>query len=107
MARLWFTAPREDLALTPVEADHNAMIKGTIQHQVLEGDATVAFVDGSDLAIDVDCRSDTGSLPGPVRFALAASLEVSTSVRVDLHEQIQAQLRTEVRERARAQVPTR
>jgi hypothetical protein len=107
MARLWFSAPRDDLALVPTEADHNAVIKGTTQHQVLEGDAAVAFVDGSSLAIDVDCRSDAGSLPGSVRYALAASLEVSTAVQIDLHQQVQAQLRTEVRERARAQVPAR
>lgn len=107
MARLWFTPPRDELAVAPTEADHNAVVKGTTQHQVLEGDAAVAFVDGSRLVIDVDCRSDAGSMPAPVRYALAASLEVSTSVQADLHEQVEARLRTEVRERARAQVPAR
>lgn len=107
MARLAFTPPRDELALTPTEADHNAVVKGTIQHQVLEGDAAVAFVDGAALAIDVDCRVDAGSIAGPVRYALAASLEVSAAVSVDLHEQVRSQLRAAVRERARAQVPAR
>lgn len=107
MARLWFTPPRDELALAPTEADHNAVVKGTVQHQVLEGDSAVAYVDGSDLAIDVDCRVDAGSLPAPVRYGLAASLEVSTSVQIDLHQQVQSRLREEVRERARAQVSAR
>jgi hypothetical protein len=107
MARLWFTPPRDELAVSPIEADHNAVVKGTVQHQVLEGDAAVAYIEGSSLNIDVDCRSDAGTLDGPVRYGLAASLEVSSSVAIDIHDQVRAQLRTEVRERARAQVPAR
>lgn len=107
MARLWFKPPRDELAVDPAEADRYAVEKGTVQHQVLEGDAAVAFVDGAALAIDVDCRADAGSLTSPVRFGLAASLEVSPRVRVDLHAQVAALLRQEVRDRARAQVPAR
>lgn len=106
-ARLWFKPPRDELAVDPKEADPYAVEKGTVQHQVLEGDAAVAFVDGAALAIDVDCRSDAGALTSPVRFGLAASLEVSPRVRVDLHAQLTALLRQEVRDRARAQVPAR
>ena len=107
MARLWFKPPRDVLALDPVEADRFAVEKGTVQHQVLEGDAAVAFVEGAALAIDVDCRADAGTLLGPVRFGIAASLEVSSNVRVDLHAEVVTRLRQAVREQARAQVPTR
>jgi hypothetical protein len=103
MARLWFTPPRDELAVAPIEADHDSVRKGTVQHQVLEGDAAVAFTEGSALAIDIDCRSDAGTLPGPVRYAIAASLEVSAAVQVDLHDQVRSALRTAIRE----QVPAR
>jgi hypothetical protein len=106
-ARLQFSPPLDDLALRPVEADHAAVLKGTVQHQVLEGDAAVAFVEGSELAIDVDCRSDGGSFPAPVRFGIAASLEVSPTVRLDIHRDVVARLRQLVRDRTRAQVPAR
>lgn len=107
MARLQFTPPLDDLALRPVEADHAAVLKGTVQHQVLEGDEAVAFVDGTQLVIDVDCRADAGSFPWPVRFGLAASLEVASNVQVDVHGEVLVSLRQEVRQRARAQVPAR
>lgn len=106
MARLQFTPPLDDLAVRPVEADHAAVRKGTVQHQVLEGTAAVAFVEGTDLVIDVDCRADAGSF-APVRFGLAASLEVSSNVRVDIHGEVVARLRQEVRESARTQIPAR
>lgn len=102
MARLWFTPSKDDLAVAPVEADTNAVFKGTVQHQVLEGSAAVGYVAGSNLAIDVDCRVDAGTLDGPVRYGIAASLEVAASVAVDLHAEIRAQVQAAAR--ARAQV---
>lgn len=107
MARLQFTPPLDTLSLRPVEADHAAVLKGTVQHQVLEGHEAVAFVDGTELVIDVDCRADTGSFPAPVRFGLAASLEVGSNIQIDVHGEVLSRLRQEVRQRARAQVPAR
>ncbi|MGH9114158.1 MAG: S8 family peptidase [Acidimicrobiales bacterium] len=107
MARLWFTPPRDELGVAPTEADHYAVEKGTVQHQVLEGDAAVAFVQGSMLSIEVDCRADAGAFPAPTRYGLAASIEVAESVQIDIHDEVRARLREEVRERARAQVGTR
>jgi len=100
MARLWFTPSKDDLAVAPVEADANAVLKGTVQHQVLEGTAAAGYVAGSNLAIDVDCRVDAGSLPNPVRYGLAASLEVAASVAVDLHAEVRAQAQAAARTRA-------
>lgn len=93
MARLWFRPPREVLAVDPVEADRYAVEKGTVQHQVLEGNAAVAFLKGTELTIDVDCRADAGTLPNPVRFGIVASLEVSPNLRVDIHSDVVARLR--------------
>ncbi|MPZ68314.1 MAG: S8 family serine peptidase [Actinobacteria bacterium] len=107
MARLKFTAPRDDLAIAPTEADANAVTKGTIQHQVLEGSSVAAFASGTSLSIDVDCRGELERFPSPVRYALAASLEVSPEVQIDVQAQVRTLLRAEVRERARAQVPAR
>lgn len=107
MARLLFTPAKDDLRVSPVEADANAVFKGTVQHQVLEGTAAAGYVAGSSLAIDVDCRIDAGSLKNPVRYGIAASLEVATSVAVDLHAEVRTQVRAVLRDRARAQVPTR
>jgi hypothetical protein len=104
IARLFFTPPQDELGLSLVEADHNAVQKGTIRHQVMEGDAAVAFISGSSLAIDVDCRVDTGSLSAPVRYGLVASLEVAATIQMDIHDQVRQALRTQVQERIRSRV---
>lgn len=107
MARLSFTPAQHELRVSPVEADSNAILKGTVQHQVLEGTAAAGYVAGSELAIDVDCRVDAGKLEKPIRYGIAASLEVATTVAVDLHAEIRAQVQEALRDRARAQVPAR
>lgn len=99
MARLWFTSSRDDLGVAPTEADHNAVFKGTVQHQVFEGTAATTYADGSSLAINVDCRIDGGNLQNPVRYGLAASLEVGPAVRSDIHNQVRSRLSEQVRDR--------
>ena len=100
MARLWFTSSKDDIGVGPTEADHFAVLKGTVQHQVFEGTAATAYADGAALTIDVDCRSDGGTLRSPVRYGLAASLEVGPAVRSDIFNQIRSRLSEQVRERA-------
>ena len=80
--------------------------QGTVQHQVLEGTAAAGYVAGSGLAIDVDCRVDAGRLTRPVRFGLAASIEVATSVAVDLQAEVRSQVQAAIRAQARARVQT-
>lgn len=106
MARLRYQPPRDALAVAPMEADHFAVEKGTVQHQVLEGEQAVAFARGDELQIEVDCRIDTGTLRSPVRYALAASLEVGPTVNIDVHGEVRSLIQQQVRQRLREQVPT-
>lgn len=107
MARLSFEPPRTEIGAEPIEADHNAIVRGTVQHQVLEGQAAVAFTSGDALAINVDCRIDAGRLDAPVRYAIAASIEVSATVQADLHAQVKLGIQEQVRLRVREQIEVR
>jgi hypothetical protein len=105
MARLRFGDVHDALALGSLEADRRAAVRGTVQHEVLEGRRATVFSDGDSIAIDVDCRVDVGSTTTETRYGIAASLEVGASVQTDIHNEIRQQLRaraeTQVRERIR------
>lgn len=103
-ARLRAEPAAHRLQVEAQQADHNAIYKGTVQHQIFEGDRAAAFVAGDDLSIDVECR---GELPADssVRYGLAASIEVAPNLFVDLHDEVQSQLRERIR--AREQVTVR
>lgn len=78
VAHLWYTI-QGNLVETRKWADARAVQRGTVQHEVFEGDRAVDFQDGDDLIVKVHCRNDAGEIPGSVRFGLAATLEVSDS----------------------------
>jgi hypothetical protein len=58
---------------------------GTVQHELIEGRAALAFAAGDSLRINVNCRVDAGRLDAPVRYGLVATLEVGVTVAIDLH----------------------
>jgi hypothetical protein len=107
MARLVVHPPRSELGIEPIEADRYAIRNGTVQHEVLEGQAVVAYTAGSAMAISVDCRVDAGTLPAPIRYGLAVSLEVAPSVQADLHAQVRQGVQAQVQQRVREQVAVR
>lgn len=103
MARLSFAPPAAPLAVSRTEADSDAVRRGTIQHEVLEGRKAVAFVSGDSLQIDVDCRIDAGQVAAGIRYGLAATIEVAADVAVDLHTSVQQALQARVRPTVRQQ----
>lgn len=100
--RLEATAAAQSLGVTRVEADANAVRRGTVQHEIFEGEKAVAFVKGDELVVAIECKEDAGVAPSRmVRYGLAVSIEVSPTVRTDLHEQVRLGLET------RTQIATR
>lgn len=103
MARLYIQPPQDELGVSRTDAHHSAVRKGTVQHEVLEGRAAVAFTANQALAIDVDCRIDVGRIGAPVRYGLAVSMELGTAVRADIHAEVKQALQVQLRDRVAAQ----
>lgn len=100
-ADLWFTPPDDALKIKREEADWRAVQRGTLQHEVLEGERAAAFVDGDALEIRVSCRADAGALEDPVPYALATTLEVADEIGIDIYNEVRVRVHA-----ARIQVPT-
>ncbi|MYF37095.1 MAG: S8 family peptidase [Synechococcus sp. SB0678_bin_12] len=98
VAHLWFDA-RNDLASTRQFADHRAVQRGTVQHEVFEGHQALDFQDGDAIKIRVNCRADAGDIPDSIPYGLAVTLEVTENLLlpVSIYE--------EVRERLAVRVP--
>jgi hypothetical protein len=91
-ADLWFTPPDASLQVRRQEADWRAVQRGTLQHEVLEGERAAAFVDGDSLEIRVSCRADAGALEEPVPYALATTLEVAEELGIDIYDEIRVRV---------------
>jgi len=87
-ADLWFTPPQEPLQVSRMQADWRSVQRGTVQHEILEGELATAFIDGTNLEIQVSCRSDAGVLENAVPYALAVTIEVADEIGVDIYSEV-------------------
>lgn len=95
-AELWFEPPVDVLKLNRMEADAKAVQRGTVQHEVLEGDKAAAFVDGDNLEVYVNCRATAGILEDSVPYALATTVEVAQEIGVDVYDEVRVRLAARV-----------
>ena len=98
IAHLWFN-PRNEIASERKFADYRAVQRGTVQHEVLESSDSVAFQDGDEMVVKVNCRSDAGEIVEPVRFGLVVTLEVSedSAVFVPIYQEVRERLSIRVK----------
>jgi hypothetical protein len=92
VAALWLEPPKDELRVQRINCDHHSVQKGTVQHEVLEGEAATAFTDGDRLHFRINCRADAGQLSEPVRYGLAVSLEVADGISIPIYDEVRVRL---------------
>ncbi len=98
-AGLWVSTPASALNVDRRCADWQTVQRGTMQHEIFEGDAVVAYIDGAAVRLKVNCRADAGRLDDPIPYALAVTLEAGEDLGVPIYQEVaeRINLRTEVR----------
>jgi len=97
-AELFVRPDREILRVTRQDADWRTVRRGSVQHEVLAGDEAAAFVDGTTLSVQVNCRAIVGSMKDTVSFGLAVTLEAADDL------PIYAEVATRIHARAQARI---
>jgi hypothetical protein len=96
-AKLWMTPPQDQLRVKRANSVHDkAALRGSAQHEILEGEDAVAFVDGNRFECKVNCSADAGELIGKVRFALCVSLEVVIGSGIAVYQEISDRIKPPV-----------
>lgn len=78
------------------EVDHQKVRNGTLQHEIFEGDSAVPIVDGDEVHVQVNCRTEAGRLSTVVPYALAVTLEVAEGVGLPVYQEIRDRIRVPV-----------
>lgn len=103
VADLWVDPPSTHLKVKRRDADHDAVTRGTVQHEVLEGDAAVPIAAGDVMPVQVNCRADAATrITLPVPYALMVSLETAQPLGVSIYDQVKVAL-----DAIRTRVPVR
>jgi hypothetical protein len=104
-AHVWLTRylgnRREDdavgrLGLGSVGADWRLAQRGTVQHQIYEGERADPYSEDEALTFQVNCRSDAGMLDGYVRYGLAITLEVAENSGLSIYDEIRTRIRAPI-----------
>ena len=87
-ADLWFAPPHEALRVKRRQANWQAVQRGTLQHEILEGEDAAVFEDNKHLEIQVSCRADAGTLEEAIPYALITTLEVAEEIGVEIYDEV-------------------
>jgi len=96
-ASLWFevggVVPAKDRKESCSGSDGwRAVRRGTVQHEVFEGQRAEPFIDGDVIEIKVNCREDAGKIQNPVAYGLAVSLEVAEGLDIPVYNEIRTRI---------------
>ena len=97
---LWFEVEGGAVAPKREEAEWRAVRRGTVQHEVFEGNQAVPINDDTNLTIKVNCRKDAAKIQEPVAYGLAVTLEVAEGVDIAIYEEIRTRIAPPVEIRA-------
>ena len=95
IAHLWCDS-KNTIANKRVCADYHAVQRGTVQHEIFEGDDVVYFENDSSIKIQINCRADANDIPAPIRFGLAVTLEVSEELNIPIYQEVRNQLNAHI-----------
>lgn len=70
------------------DVDWRTARRGTVQHEIFEGERASAFPEGSEMCIQVNCRADAGELAEAVPYALVVTVEVAPGLGLPIYQQI-------------------
>jgi hypothetical protein len=96
-AALWFEVSDTDaLRLSRRDCEWKTARRGTVQHEVFEGNRSVVVADGARVVLKVNCKEDAGKLTEAVPYGLAVTLEVAPAAGVNIYEEVRTRIRPAV-----------
>lgn len=95
-ARLWISPPKEEYGVSRTSYQWQHVLRGTVQHEILEGGHALPFIDGAEVVFKVNCSEDAGPIPAPVPFALCVTLEVAEGIALPIYQEIRDRVAVQV-----------
>ena len=93
---LWFEVNNDILNTNRMNGDWRAVRRGTLQHEVFEGEVASPYSDGDFLEIKVNCRKDASKIIGSIGYGLFVTFEVGEGVDIEVYNEIRTRIATAV-----------
>ena len=106
-AKVYFATPDKKLAGGKrIDAEHNSVRRGSLQHEIVEGNSVMIFGDRDTFPIHVECMNDAQHLGvgKNVRYALVVSIETAEQTSNTIYDEVRSKLRQKARDRTHSRV---
>jgi hypothetical protein len=94
-AHLWYSFNKKVLGVENEDLDQPSADRGTVVHQVFEGERARAFPEGF-MKLLISCREQAAGLSERIPYAFAATLEVAEQTNLPIYQEIQERVRPRV-----------
>lgn len=86
------------LKLKRVDSDDDHVLRGTVQHEILEGERQISvYQEDGHILLRVICKADaTENLDDAIPYGLAVTIEVAEGVDISIYQQIRASIKPQV-----------
>lgn len=95
-AFLWFEVDKDVISCERTDADWNAVRRGTLQHEVFEGNIASPYSDDANIEIKVNCRNDAGKLSRAIKYGLLVTFEIAEDIDIEVYEEIRSRIATAI-----------
>ena len=89
----WERIEQISVEVDRAEVHNDAAVRGTVQHELLEGTDAPVFGDGDRFGVSVTARARAGALQDDIRFGLVATLETGMEAGIAVREQMRERVR--------------
>lgn len=106
-AKVYFTKPDTLVAGGKrIEAHHEAVRRGSLQQEIVDGASAMTFMNGDVFPIHVECIADAQALHKNdlIRYGLVVSVETAERTSTTIHDEIRSSLRLRARDHVRNRI---
>lgn len=97
-AKLWFdVAGNELLASNRENTEWQAVQKGTLQHEIFEGEKALIWDDDREIQIKVNCKEDAGKIKKAIPYCIFVTFEVAEGQNIDVYSKVVNKIKTAIK----------
>lgn len=99
-AQCWFDIvnSKKNLIDSRVDVDWQAVVRGTVQHEIFENDKIVVWDENEGIQIKVNCRGDAvEKFDGTIPYALMVSFEIKDAIDIDVYAKVAERIAPKVK----------
>ena len=97
-AKLWFDVVGNDqLASNRENTEWRAVQKGTLQHEVFEGEKALIWNDDKEIQIKVNCKEDAGKFKTAIPYCIFVTFEVAEGQNIEVYSKVVNKVKTAIK----------